>query len=105
MTESQIKKRVYQEMEREGYVGWTPAKVKYQKTDIFGLFDGIFFAKNCSNKEFEEDEIRFIQWTTKPNISARLKKIKKFYEDNELHYPAEIWGWDIKKKKFDKRYL
>jgi len=49
-------------------------------------------------------EIKFLQLTTSPNISARRKKIKVFMVENKIPHKIavdiEIWGWNQKKKEF-----
>lgn len=96
MREAGIKKKVYAAMEKEGYIGWSPAKVKYRETDIFGIYDGVFI---------KDSHIRWLQWTSRSNISARRKKIQKFFDDNDVFIPCEIWGWNDKKKEFKIEYL
>lgn len=83
MRESVIKKAVYTQLKKEGFYGWSAPKVKYQETDIFGIFDGVFV---------KDSEIRWIQWTTVGNIRAREKKIKKFFEEHKCFIPCEIFG-------------
>ncbi len=83
MKEVVIKKAVYKQLEDEGFIGWSAPKVKYQETDIFGIFDGIFI---------KDSDLRFIQWTTSSNLSARKKKILKFFQDNNVFIPCEVWG-------------
>lgn len=95
-TEATIKKKVYAQLTKEGYIGWSAPKVRYQETDIFGIFDGIFL---------KDSDLRFIQWTTRSNISARRKKIMHFYDTNDVFLPCEIWGWDAKKKLFKIEYI
>jgi hypothetical protein len=83
MKEIVIKKAVYKQLEKEKYFGWSAPKVKYQETDIFGIFDGMFV---------KDSDLRFIQWTTSSNLSARKKKILKFFEEKKCWIPCEIWG-------------
>lgn len=83
MKEAVIKKVVYKQLEKEGFIGWSAPKVKFQETDIFGVFDGIFI---------KDSELRFIQWTTDVNMRAREKKIKNFFEQNKVFVPCEVWG-------------
>lgn len=83
MTEAVIKRAVYKQLKDEGYIGWSAPKVKYQETDIFGIFDGVFL---------KDSDLRFIQWTTSSNMRAREKKILKFYEENKVFLPCEVWG-------------
>jgi hypothetical protein len=83
MTEATIKKAVYKQLKDEGYVGWSAPKVKYQETDIFGIFDGVFI---------KDSELRWIQWTTSSNVRAREKKIMSFFAQNKVFLPCEVWG-------------
>jgi hypothetical protein len=83
MREIEIKKAVYKELAKDGYIGWSAPKVKYQETDIFGIFDGVFV---------KDSDVRFLQWTTSSNHSARKKKILNFFGDNNVFIPCEIWS-------------
>lgn len=83
MTESVIKKAIYKQLEKEGWYGWSAPKVKYQETDIFGIFDGVFV---------KDSDIRWIQWTTVGHVTDRKKKIEKFFEDKKCFIGCEIWG-------------
>ncbi len=95
--EATIRKNALKELQdKEGYICWCPPKVRYQETDIFGIFDTI-----C----VKDSNLRFIQWTSKSNISARRKKIQKFYEENDVFIGCEVWGYDDKVRKFKKEYI
>jgi len=83
MTESVIKKAVYKQLESEGFVGWSAPKVKYQETDIFGIYDGVFV---------KDSEIRWLQWTSVGNMRAREKKINSFFQKHKCFIPCEVWG-------------
>lgn len=83
MKEKVIKDKVYKELEKDGWWGWSAPKVKYQETDIWGIFDGQFL---------KDSDIRFIQWTTASNMSARKKKILKVFKERNVWLPCEIWG-------------
>lgn len=83
MREATIKKAVYAKLKKEGYIGWSAPKSKFQSSDIFGIFDGVFI---------KDSDMRFIQWTTVSNMSARKRKIEKFFVDNKVFIPCEIWG-------------
>lgn len=91
MKEAVIRKKVIEILEKEKYVCWFPKKAKYQETDIYGVFDVIAGKGKL---------LRFIQFTTLPNISTRKKKVLKFLEWSHLQLTAEIWGYDKKKKEF-----
>jgi hypothetical protein len=95
MTEAVIKKAVYKQLKDEGFIGWSAPKVKFQETDIFGIFDGMFI---------KDSDLRFIQWTTDANMKAREKKILKFFEENNCFIPCEVWGMK-KDKTFKIMYI
>ncbi len=95
--ESVIRKKAVEILENQGFVYWYPAKVKFKQNDIFGVFDLVCWKKKTT-------EIKFLQLTTSPNISARRKKIKVFMVENKIPHKIavdiEIWGWNQKKKEF-----
>lgn len=93
--EATIRKQAVKQLEKEGYITWCPAKVKYQETDVFGVFDCL---------ALKDSDIRFIQWTSSSNVAARKKKILKFYEDNDVFLPAEVWGYRSKPDKNGKKW-
>ena len=72
----------------QGYVCWSGAKAMYQSSDIFGIFDVIAAKRNAQN------ELRFIQWTSKSNVSARRKKIRHFFLEHNLFITSELWGYE-----------
>lgn len=83
MTEARIRKAAYRILEKEGFHGWSAPKVRYRETDIFGIFDGLFV---------RDSELRFIQWTTASNMSARKRKIMSFFDEHSCFIPCEVWG-------------
>lgn len=89
MKEAVIRKKAITELEAEGYTCWCPAKARYQETDIFGVFDTI-----CA----KGTEIRFIQWTTSSNMSARKKKVSDFLKRTGVAIMGEVWGLNPKKE-------
>ena len=89
--EALIRKKAIQILEEEKWVCWWPAKVKFKKNDIFGVFDVV-----CSRK----NKIKFIQLTTTSNSSTRRKKIEKFLKTMKLKIPSEVWGYSKKHHKF-----
>ena len=92
MKEPEIRKKAIRLLELKGYVCWYPKKVKYQETDVFGVYDILAARKN---------KVRYIQITTYPNISARRKKILGFLEKNNVKIKgSEVWGYHKSKKKF-----
>lgn len=91
-----IKQKIKIKLAEEGYVFWSGAKAIYQSSDIFGVFDCIA-AKRGSN-----NELRFIQYTSISNMSARRRKIKQFFLTNNLFITSELWGYDKGKFKIEK---
>lgn len=94
MTEAKIKKQVRTILEKEKWLVWYPpvsrfapkfnyCKDKVSAKDIFGIYDCL---------ALKDSDIRFIQYTSLSNISARRKKILKFFQENECFLPTEIWG-------------
>lgn len=93
--ENIIKKKGKQILAEQGYVCWCGAKAMYQSSDIFGIFDVI------AAKTGEVNQIRFIQWTSKSNVSARRRKIKNFFLEHKLFIPSELWGYENGKFTFE----
>jgi len=97
MKEAEIRKRAIEKLKKEKWILWYPAKIRFKQNDIFGIFDLICWKRRTG-------EIKFIQLTTKANLSTREKKIKKFIKKNRLpkrkFLDIEIWGWSKKEKKF-----
>ena len=99
LTEAKIRGMVKAEIEKDGWITWCPSKSRFQQNDIWGVFDLI------AVKSFGEGDwkLRFIQYTTLGHISERQKKVGEFLLKNELvDFPAEVWGYDKKNKKFKK---
>jgi len=98
--ESLIRKKAVEILTKEKWMTWWPAKVKFKQNDIFGAFDMVCCKKGAGN-------LKFIQLTTAPNLSARRKKIQSFLKKNGINGPkivfgaeVEIWAWAKKIKKF-----
>ena len=91
MKEALLRKKATHLLQSQGWVVWFPKKVKFQETDIFGIWD-LFCIRGS--------KIKLIQLTTLPNLSARRKKIQNFLISNEVNIPSEIWAYDKKKRKF-----
>jgi hypothetical protein len=95
--EALIRKKAVDILEKEGYVYWYPAKVKFKQNDIFGVFDLVCWKKETTN-------IKFLQLTTLPNFSARRRKIRDFLTRNKIPQKVlvdiEVWGWNQAKKVF-----
>ena len=91
--ESVIRKKAIQILEDDGWICWFPPKVKFRKSDVFGIID-LLALKGRGKKN--------IQLTTLPNVSVRRKKIASFLKKTKVELAVEIWAWDGKQKKFKK---
>lgn len=95
--ESFIRKKAVEILEKEGFIYWFPAKVKFKQNDIFGVFDLVCWRKKTNN-------IKFLQLTTISNFSTRKRKIKDFLKKNRIPdkdlINIEVWGWAENHKKF-----
>jgi len=98
--ESLIRKKAVDILTKDKWVIWWPAKVKFKQNDIFGIFDLACCKKGTG-------DIKFIQLTTAPNLSARRKKIQFFMAENQIKGPkasfgaeVEIWAWAAKRHEF-----
>lgn len=95
--EALIRKKAIEILEREKFVYWYPAKVRFQQNDIFGVFDLVCWQKKTA-------KIKFLQLTTLSNLSARKKKVRNFLKENrcpqKILVGVEIWGWNHKAKDF-----
>ncbi|MDP2664153.1 MAG: hypothetical protein Q8P08_01825 [bacterium] len=95
--EALIRKKAVEILEKEGFVYWYPAKVKFQQNDIFGVFDLVCWQKRTT-------KIKFLQLTSLSNFSARKKKVKEFLRKNRFPQKVlvkiEVWGWNQGKKEF-----
>ena len=94
--ESVIRKKAIAILIEAKWIPWYAPKVKFQQTDIFGVFDLICWEKASKN-------LKFIQLTTLPNLSARRKKIQSFFKKNKIKAKSakvEIWAWNKRQKNF-----
>ena len=94
MKERTLKQKVKVFYERNGFKVWFPIRNRWQKIDIFGVFDGI---------AWKEDLFVFFQMTTQENKSTRFKKIKEYMTENNLSFVAgytrgEVICWDANKR-------
>lgn len=99
MKENDIYKILKIDLEKNGWIIWKSPSFKKMRWDIFGVFDLIC----VSNKEIfcENNEIRFIQFTSLPNLSARRNKIKEFLKKNKIFLNnCYIYAYDKKKSIF-----
>ena len=92
MKEALVRKKALDILRADGWVCWCPAKARYQETDIFGCWDCLALKPSYLP--------RFIQWTTAPNLSARVKKVEKFLRESKTEVWSECWGWHVKRKCF-----
>lgn len=91
MKEAIIRKKAIQQLEKDKWFCWFPKKVKFQETDVFGVYD-ILAVKGRI--------VRWIQITTLSNVSARRHKIEGFLKKAKADLPSEIWGYNKKKREF-----
>lgn len=95
--EALIRKKAIEILEKENFIYWYPAKVRFKQNDIFGVFDLVCWRKRTT-------DIKFLQLTTLPNFSARKKKIKDFLKKNRFPknflVGIEVWGWNHRTKTF-----
>jgi hypothetical protein len=89
--EAEIRKKAVQILEGEGWLVWYPPKIRYKKTDVFGIID-ILALKGRRQKN--------IQLTTVSNLATRRKKINNFLKKFKIEMTVEIWAWRAKKKDF-----
>jgi hypothetical protein len=94
--EAQIRKKIVEILEEDGWIVWYPSKVKYQQNDVFGIID-LLAIKGKKKKN--------IQITTVSNLSARRKKITNFVKKANVELLVEIWAWNQKKKIFKKEKI
>ena len=87
-SEKTIKKHAIEKLKEEGWTCWSPAKVKFQETDIWSIFD------ICC---WRGGKMLFLQITSVSNVRARERKIRNFMEANKLKKPSgskiEVWGY------------
>lgn len=91
--ESTIRRHAHDTLVADGWVCWWAPHVRYrQEQDIFGVYDAV-----CAKPgEFP----RFIQITSKSNISARKKKVLSFLTRTGVEVWSEVWGYDASTRSF-----
>lgn len=98
MKEREIREKAIAELAKMGYKWlWWPTRPRFtaREWDILGIYD-IMAAR-------KKNDIIYVQYTTKPNINARIKKIQgKFDEYHASIKNSWVWGWDKKAKVFVK---
>ena len=62
-----------------------------QSQDVFGIFDVL---------AIKGTHVRWIQFTSKGNMSARRKKILSFFKKHSCFIESELWGYDDNKREF-----
>ncbi len=95
-SESLIRKKAIEELEKDGWITWFAPKVRFKQTDVFGIID-LLALKGKKQKN--------IQLTTLPNLSTRRRKINSFLEKNKVELTVEVWAWSKKQKKFKKEKI
>ena len=81
----------------QGYISWWPGRIKFRAAqDIFTIWDLIAAKKN---------EIKFIQFTTKSNLSSHVKKINDYRTLYDLSHKGEIWCWNGKTRQWEITYI
>ena len=97
--EAVIRKKTIEILEAQRWLTWRAPKVKYNQTDIFGIFDIICWQKGTG-------KFKFIQLTTLSNLSTRRKKIQNFFKKNKINWKPrgkikiELWAWNKRNKTF-----
>lgn len=97
--EAIIRKKAVKILEDGHWLIWKAPKVKYNQTDIFGVFDMICWQKRTG-------KLKFVQLTTLSNLSTRRKKIQNFFKKNKINSQVrknvrvELWGWNKRNKTF-----
>lgn len=92
-TEATIKKHGLAKLRAEGWFAWCPAKVRYQETDVWSIYDCVCVRGN--------GEFKFVQWTSKSNMRARVRKIEDVFRRENVFIPnSEVWGYDDKTHDF-----
>ncbi|MFI5205318.1 MAG: hypothetical protein ACHQVK_00070 [Candidatus Paceibacterales bacterium] len=89
MKEKDLQKIVKAKLIADGYVYWFPPRT-WGERDIMGVFD---FMAAKGNK------VIFVQITTIQHISERVKKIKRFYEQNGLRPFNNVFVWGYRPAK------
>lgn len=88
MKEKTIKNKAYRTLEAQGFHCWSPVKSRWGgEKDIWGVFDMV---------AGKEAEILYVQYTTAPNVLARVRKVKDFLSRTGIVFTgnnrAEVWG-------------
>ena len=93
MTEATIRKAIEKKLTGEGWVLWfvhkrammIPGRAPiWRLCDIHTIWDTM---------ALRGSEIKLVQYTSASNVSARIKKIEKYYEEHDLSVPCEVWGY------------
>lgn len=96
MKESELLKKAishYENKDGKKWVVWKAPAFAQHRWDIFTIYDLVAVS--------EEGAVHFIQVTTKPNLSARRKKIQAFFIANALIIPhSYIFAWDNRLEYF-----
>lgn len=90
MKESYIRRKVLDELTRQGYVCWwpyPPRNTYAKEKDILSIFDVLAVKRGTS-------EVKWIQFTSLSNVSARKKKIEDYFRAHDIFLEgSEVWGY------------
>jgi len=98
MTEYDLRKKARKICEKRGWRCWFAPRVKFSTAqDIFNAFDMLVL--------FQNNEVGFIQITTRDHLANRHKKIAAIFADSGFPRFCSIWAYDKQKKLFIEKYL
>ena len=104
--EKTIRKRAQEKLTEEGWVVWIPSSARYgagttyfddgdckRGDDIFNIFDLV---------AWRDRQIKFVQYTARSSVSARVAKVLDLFEERDLKVGAadiivEVWGYEDRK--------
>jgi hypothetical protein len=96
MKEKEIIKKVIEnlnENKTNRFAVWKSPAFQRMRWDIFNIFDLVV--------AYENGDIIFIQATTATNLSARRRKIRKYFDALDFSIPnAFIYAWKSKSETF-----
>jgi hypothetical protein len=91
--ETETRKKAIKELQRDGWIIWYPAKIRFKQNDIFGIIDLL---------ALKGKKLKHIQLTTQANVARCKKKILEFFKKKKVKLRVEIWYWLKKKRMFKK---
>src|SRR5579859_2606258 len=89
MKERELQSIVKMKLIADGFVYWFPP-ITWGERDIMGVFDFI---------AMKGKKIMLVQITTIQHISERVKKIKRFYDQNNVGPIPNVFVWGYNEKK------